>query len=156
MMKLFLLTSLLVYSLFAEVKGLKEYDLAMKYLAEQNYKAALKPLQTAAENNISNAQYNLALMYYRGDGVQQDVKKSAEWLEKAAKNGHERAIANIGRIYMQLLDFKKARHWLEINVKNGDKEAELLLKEIEAAEQRLALLKPLKLLTQRNNMPNNN
>ncbi|SFV70090.1 hypothetical protein MNB_SM-6-672 [hydrothermal vent metagenome] len=133
MMKLFLLAFLLVFSLFAdEVKGVKEYDLAMKYLAEQNYKAALKPMQTAAENNISNAQYNLALMYYQGDGVKQDLKKSAKWLEKAAKNGHKKAIANIGRIYMQLLDFKKAHYWLEINAKNGDKEAELLLKEIKA------------------------
>ena len=135
MVKLFLLSFVLVYSLVAEEKGLKEYDLAMKYLSEQNFKAALKPLQVAAENNISNAQYNLALMYYQGDGVKQDIKKSAEWLEKAAKNGHERAIANIGRIYMQLMDFNKARYWLEINAKNGDKEAEMLLREIEATQK---------------------
>ena len=135
MMKIFLLGTLLVCTLFAEQKGLKEYDLAMKYLAEQNFKAAVKPLQVAAENNISNAQYNLALMYYQGDGVKQDIKKSAEWLERAAKNGHDRAIANVGRIYMQLIDFKKARYWLQINAKNGDKEAEMLLKEIEAAKK---------------------
>jgi len=135
MIKLFLLTTLFVCSLLAEQKGLKEYDLAMKYLSEQNYKAALKPLQVAADNNISNAQYNLALMYYQGDGVKQDIEKSAEWLEKAAQNGHERAIANIGRIYMQLMDFKKARYWLQINAKNGDKEAEMLLKEIESAKK---------------------
>jgi len=135
MLKSFLLTSILIFPLFANAKGEKEYDLAMQYLSEQNYKAALKPLQTAADYNISNAQYNLALMYYQGDGVKQDIKKSAQWLEKAAKNGHKRAIENIGRIYMQLLDFKKARYWLQLNAKNGDKEAELLLKEIEATHK---------------------
>jgi len=135
MIKLLLMSIFLICSLYAAQKGLKEYDTAMQYLAEQNYKAAFKPLQSAAENNISNAQYNLALMYYQGDGVAQDIKKSAEWLERAAKNGHERAITNIGRIYMQLMDFKKARYWLKINAKNGDKEAELLLKEIEATQK---------------------
>jgi len=135
MRKLFFVTTFVVFSLFAQEKGLKEYDLAMKYLAEQNYEAALKPLTRAAEDNISNAQYNLALMYYQGDGVKRDIKKSAQWLEKAATNGHKKAIANIGRIYMQLMDFKKARHWMQINAKNGDREAEMLLKEIEAIEK---------------------
>lgn len=135
MKKLLLLCVFVAFSLFADENAYKEYDLAMTYLSKQDYKAAFKPLRVAAENNISNAQYNLALMYYQGDGVKQNIKKSAQWLEKAAKNGHKGAIANIGRIYMQLMDFKKARHWLEINVKNGDKEAEMLLKEIEAAKK---------------------
>ena len=135
MIKIFLLSVIVVFSLFAQEKGLKEYDMAMKYLSKQNYKAALKPLQIAAENNITNAQYNLALMYYQGDGVKQDIKKSAQWLERAANGGHKRAIENVGRIYMQLLDFKNARHWLQINAKNGDRKAEMLLKEIEATKK---------------------
>ena len=135
MKKPLLLLLFVVFSLFGDEVAYKEYDLAMTYLAKGDYKAALKPLHVAAENNISNAQYNLALMYYQGDGVKQNIKKSAQWLEKAAENGHKRAIANIGRIYMQLMDFKKARYWLQINAKSGDKEAELLLKEIEAAKK---------------------
>jgi len=135
MKKMFFVTTFVVFSLFAQEKGLKEYDLAMKYLSQQKYKAAFKPLEIAAKSNISNAQYNLALMYYQGDGVKQDIKKSALWLERAAKNGHKKAIANVGRIYMQLMDFKKARHWLEINAKNGDKEAAMLLQEIKAAKK---------------------
>ena len=130
MIKILLLSIVLTFSLFAKENSLAEYDLAMKYLSQKNYKAALEHLQTAAENNISNAQYNLALMYYQGDGVKQDIKKSAMWLERAAKNGHTGAVANVGRIYMQLMNFKKARYWLQKNADNGDKEAVILLKEM--------------------------
>ncbi len=138
MLKIFLLCFTLLTLLFAEdvkVNPQHEYDVAMQYLSAQKYKKAFSHLKIAAENNISNAQYNLALMYYQGDGVKQDIKKSAHWLEKAAKNGHEKAIQNVGRIYMQLMNFKKARYWLHKNVEQGDKEAQLLLDEIKGLKE---------------------
>ena len=135
MVKILLLSIVLTFSLFAKENSVAQYDLAMKYLSQKNYKAAFGHLQTAAENNISNAQYNLALMYYQGDGVKQDIKKSAMWLEKAAKNGHKGAVTNVGRIYMQLMNFKKARYWLQKNADNGDKEAVILLKEMESLQK---------------------
>jgi len=114
-------------------------DLGIFYLTGSNVskdlKKAAKWLEVAAEQDNSEAQYNLALMYYNGDGVKQDVKKAAALLERAAKNGHSGAKRNVGRIYMQALDFKKAKYWLRENAKDGDKEAALLLKEIEAAHK---------------------
>ena len=114
-------------------------DLGMMYLSGDNVtkdlKKAAKYLELASQKGSDEASYNLALMYYNGDGVKQDVKKAALLLENAAKNGHKGAKRNVGRIYMQALEFKKAKYWLNENLKDGDKEAALLLKEIEAAHK---------------------
>ncbi len=114
-------------------------DLGIFYLqglrVAQDYKKAAEYLECAADRGSAEAQYNLALMYYNGDGVKQDVKKAAALLEAAAKSGHKKARANVGRIYMQALDFKKAKEWLQKNVAEGDKEAKLLLEEIDATQK---------------------
>ena len=114
-------------------------DLGLYYLSgeivSKDMKKAAKWLDVAAKGGSSEAAYNLALMYYNGDGVKQDVKKAAALLDQAARAGHKGAKRNVGRIYMQALDFKNAKYWLRENEKDGDKEATLLLKEIEAAHK---------------------
>jgi TPR repeat protein len=133
MFKLLLIVAFSVL-IYAQEGALKEYNLGIKYLATQNMPQAFKHLTRAADLNNSDAQYNLALMYYRGDGVKQDIYKSAALLERAAKQGQKKAIANVGRIYMQLLQFDKAQYWLKINAQNGDEGAKLLLDEIDKAK----------------------
>jgi TPR repeat protein len=114
-------------------------DLGIYYLkgdvVKKDMQKAAKWLEVAADKGNAEAQYNLAIIYYNGDGVKQNINKATELLEKAAKNGHKGARKNIGRIYMQALNFKKAKYWLNENLKDGDKEAALLLKEIEAAHK---------------------
>jgi TPR repeat protein len=46
----------------------------------------------------ADAQYNLARMYLDGAGVRRDVRQSVNWLELAARKGHSRAQALLGRI----------------------------------------------------------
>ncbi|EGE27627.1 tetratricopeptide repeat family protein, partial [Moraxella catarrhalis O35E] len=38
----------------------------------------------AANQGYADAQFNLALMYYEGQGVSQDDQKAVEWYTKAA------------------------------------------------------------------------
>ena len=45
----------------------------------------------AANKGHAKAQFNLAISYYDGEGVQQDVSKAIYWLEKAAAQGHEKS-----------------------------------------------------------------
>ncbi len=87
-------------------------------------------LKKASQNNHAEASYNLALMYYMGDGIDQNISMCAKLLESSAKDGYKKSIDNVGRIYMQLLKFDKAIEWLKINAKNGDIEANYLLAEI--------------------------
>jgi TPR repeat protein len=65
-----------------------------------------------------------------GDGIDQNISMSAKLLDSSATAGYEKSIANVGRIYMQLLKFDKAIKWLKVNAKNGDIQANYLLAEI--------------------------
>ena len=52
-----------------------------------------------AKNGDAEAQYILGEMYWKGEGVPQDDKKSAEWFEKAAAQGKASAQLNLGMMY---------------------------------------------------------
>lgn len=79
------------------------YHLAMILIRqpEKDYETVAKLLEQAAEQDHPNAQYNLAVMYQKGDGLIQNSQKSLFWYEKAA--GHKLAIAqyNLGMIYFE-------------------------------------------------------
>ena len=109
--------------------------------ANNYYPKAFKLLQKASDLGDINAKYNLALMYYRGDGTKQDIPKSLELLEVAASQGHEKAFQNIGRIYMQVIEFDKATYWLEKNALQGDQNAYYLLAEIYCSQEKFVLAK---------------
>ncbi len=61
-----------------------------------DFAAALREWQPIAENGDPNAQYNLGLLYARGQGVPQDYAKAAEWYRKAAEQGVAAAQYNLG------------------------------------------------------------
>ena len=133
MIKIILLLSL-VFVLYAS-------DELSDAFANNDFPKAFKLLKKASDKGDINAKYNLALMYYRGDGTKQDIKKSLELLEVAAKNGHKQALQNIGRVYMQIIKFDKASYWLKKNAENGDKNAYYLLAQIYCSQEKFALAK---------------
>ena len=46
----------------------------------------------AAEKGEPEAQFKMACCYANGEGVEVNPLKSLEWMEKAAKNGNQKAI----------------------------------------------------------------
>ena len=44
-----------------------------------------------AEQGVAEAQYNLGVCYYNGDGVDQNYTEAVKWLSKAADQGHDKA-----------------------------------------------------------------
>lgn len=66
-----------------------------------DYDTALREFTTAAENGLDLAQYNLAILYFTGQGVQRDLGKAFQWTEAAAKQGHVNAQFNLGSLYME-------------------------------------------------------
>lgn len=50
----------------------------------QDRRKAAEWYEKAANQGVSEAQFNLALCYDKGEGVQQDYLKAAEWYEKSA------------------------------------------------------------------------
>ena len=45
----------------------------------------MKWYRKAAEQGDAKAQFNLALRYYKGEGVTQDYAEAAKWYRKAAE-----------------------------------------------------------------------
>jgi len=48
---------------------------------------------------LAQAQYNLAVYYDNGDGVEKNLKQAAEWYRKAAEQGFAQAQNNLGVCY---------------------------------------------------------
>lgn len=64
-----------------------------------DFAAALKEWQPLAEQGDANSQYNLGMLYARGQGVPQDYPKAIDWYQKAAAQGVAAAQYNLGVIY---------------------------------------------------------
>lgn len=78
----FMLFCLLANPLHADnAKGEEAY-------ANGDYETAFAEFSKAAEEGDMNAQYNLAVMYEKGQGVDQSDLKAEHWYQSAADQGH--------------------------------------------------------------------
>ncbi|GMQ99203.1 MAG: hypothetical protein BMS9Abin18_0019 [Zetaproteobacteria bacterium] len=76
------------------------YKQAMSLVRKENTTDAATLFQQAAEKGNRRAQYQLGLLYARGDGVQKNLVKAREWLRKAAMQGHPKAQFYLGQMYV--------------------------------------------------------
>ena len=49
-------------------------------------------LKLAAEQGNPEAQFQLAVCYFRGNGVEENIEEHLKWLKRAADQGHQKAI----------------------------------------------------------------
>ena len=59
----------------------------------------IEQLLHAAEQGDAEAQYKLASVYAKGNGVSRNDVESVKWMRKAAENGHAEAQDKVGRLY---------------------------------------------------------
>ena len=64
------------------------------------YDTALKEWRPLAEQGLSQAQYNLGLMYAEGEGMPQDYPEAVRWYRQAAEQGQAEAQYNLGNSYI--------------------------------------------------------
>ena len=64
-----------------------------------SYANDINQYRKAAEQGDATAQYNLGLMYARGQGVVKSDKEAVKWFQKAAEQGHATAQYNLGLMY---------------------------------------------------------
>ena len=67
--------------------------------------------------------FNLAVLYSKGEGVEQDEKKAASLYQKAAENGHYPSQSRLGYMYAHGQGVKKDRVlayvWLTLAAQHG-------------------------------------
>ncbi len=77
----------------------------------------------AAMNGDARAQFDLGLMFYNGQGVEQDYAAARSLWEKAAEQGHSLAQYDLGVMYNNgegvWRDLGKAREWYGKACENG-------------------------------------
>ncbi len=84
-----------------------------------DYETAFRKLKPLAEQGNAAAQYNLGVMYGKGEGVPQDDTKSAKWFRMAADQGNATAQYMLGLKYGSIgrglpTDFVQAYMWLTL------------------------------------------
>ena len=97
-------------------RGYTAPDSPTTVTAEKN--PQIEALQTLAVEDPSAA-HDLALRFFRGDGVRQDSYQAIKWMRDAAERGHLKAQMALGRLYLTGLsemgaDPGEAERWLSI------------------------------------------
>lgn len=109
-----------------------QHDLAAIYTAghggvKQNFKRALFWFEQASAAGISNAAYNLGVLYHQGLGTKPDLAKAIGHYTRAADMGHPEAQYNLGIAYIEGVGVKydpfKAKGYFEKAAQQGITEA---------------------------------
>ena len=93
---------------------------------------ALERLLRLAEQGDAAMQYNLGIMYARGEGVPEDAAEAVRWLRMAAEQGHAQAQYALGTDYSTgggsvPRDNAEALRWFRMAAEQGHAEAQLSL-----------------------------
>ncbi len=74
-------------------------NLSFRLYAAGNLPEAFTWCQRAADNRLAWAQYNLGLMYAKGEGVAKDSAEAAHWYRLAAAQGFPEAQQKLAELY---------------------------------------------------------
>ncbi len=96
-MKSLITTLLLAITLSSTAFG-DDYSDGYSAYAKGDYKTAMELWKPLAEQGYAGAQFNLGLMYAKGEGVPEDKVLAYMWWNLAAANGIEDASTNKGII----------------------------------------------------------
>ena len=90
--------------------------LANIFFEMNNINRAIQWYHKAAKQGLAEAQYKLAIIHYRGNGVPQNKTLALSWFRKAAKKGMVLAQYNLGMMFYNgdgvAQDKKMAVEWL--------------------------------------------
>jgi uncharacterized protein len=98
-----------------------------KAKSTSNAADSVEQIRAKASLGDAAAQFNIGVMYYEGQGVQQDYNQAAAWYRKAAGQGHAKAQFNLGVIYKKgqgvPQDYAQAYMWVNLGAAKGFEDA---------------------------------
>ena len=101
------------------------------FAASKGNNVALQQLRTRAEQGNAEAQGDLGVLYYGGQGVPKDLAQAAAWYRKAAEQGLASAQSTLGALYYRgegvSQDFGQAEAWFRKAADQGLASAENFL-----------------------------
>jgi hypothetical protein len=111
---------------------------AMSYMGkrrrdEGDYETAFKYFTKAAELGDASAHFELSVTYWKGQGVEKDMKKEAYHLEEAAIAGDPSARHNLGAVEVNNGRYQRAKKHFIIATSLGDDKSLNVLKDLNAA-----------------------
>lgn len=119
------LVSVLVLSCL--VSFCADFETGLAAYRKGDFATALKAWQPLAQKGAKEAQYNLGLLYAKGQGVPQDFSQAAQWYRKAADQGYTAAEYNLGILYSNgegvPKDNSEAMRWFLKAAQKGDPKA---------------------------------
>jgi len=92
-----------------------------------NYQEAVRQWRPLADRGDADAQYNLGQAYKLGRGVPLNMNLAEQWYERAARQGHSQAGANLGLILFQNGRRREAMPYIERAAADGDPRAQYVL-----------------------------
>jgi len=116
-----------VFNAFAQ----ETYRNATEAVDAEDYIAAFSFWSRDAKKGDSSAQFNLALLYQFGIGVEKSIKDAVYWYEIAARAGDAKAQNNLGHLFYEgqsvLKDVPRAVELFEKSARQGNANAQLNL-----------------------------
>ena len=95
----FLLSSTLLLLLSApSIAVIDDYQDAVNAYSRGDYKISYQLMLPLAEKGFAQAQYNLGVMYEKGNGVKQSHKKAKTWFRLAAGQEHAEAVKKLNKL----------------------------------------------------------
>lgn len=109
---------------YAQVVGNANFDAGIAAYQANNLPLTYKMFLAAAKEGHSDSQFNLALMYEQGIGIEKNEKEAVFWYDKSALQGNAAAQFNLGVLYEHgrgtEIDFVKANEWYRKASVQGD------------------------------------
>ena len=119
------LSAAMLFSVFTFNVQAKDYNDGFLAAEGGDFNSAIQQWGPLAEQGHAIAQFNLALLYHSGLGVDLDEAKAVSWYKKSASNGYYKAQEYLAVGYREgwfglPKDSKKASYWerqLETNMR---------------------------------------
>jgi TPR repeat protein len=128
MNKLLLTFLIILFSLTSNVVWSADFQKGLEAAQRGDFATSLREWKPLGEQGHASAQYNLGVMYDKGDGVVQDYKTAVKWYTLAAEQGHADAQYNLGQMYRRgdgvPQDYKTALKWYTLAAEQGDADAQ--------------------------------
>ncbi len=112
--------------------GIEEHKQGLAYYkgiggVAKNFNTAAKWFRQSSAKGNAAAQYNLGIMSYLGQGMEQSYEQAADWFRQAAAQDHALAQYNLGFLYYEGKGVEKddlqAFMWIDRAARLGDEKA---------------------------------